>query len=339
MATPAGTTQKAWRVVRRGSPSQALKFQNDLPIPTPSPGSVLVKIQAAALNPVGYKLMKLLPNLIAGRPHVTEHDVAGVIANGNGTEFKEGDSVLGLVDNSKKQGALAQYAVIPAEGLVHIPPTLSLAQAAGLSLVGLTAVQGLVDILHIKAGQRIFINGGSSAVGALAIQIAKTEKCHVTTSCSGGKIEGVKSLGADEILDYTASPLWNQLSSATTPYQFDAIFDAVGTTALFTHSKAYLSPKGTYVSIVPEMNGVFGTLWGLFETSCRPTWLGGTPRTFKFFSMKPSKKNLQYLADLAREGKLTVPVDSEYAMEDTLKAYERLMTGHANGKVVVNITH
>jgi len=205
--------------------------------------------------------------------------------------------------------------------------------------VGLTAAEGLIDILHIKAGQRIFINGGSSAVGAMAIQVAKAEGCHVTASCSGRKTDTVKGFGADEIIDYTASPLWNQLSSATTPYQFDAIFDAIGTAALFTHSAAYLNPKGAYVSVGFEIDKIFTTIWNILQAQYRPALLGGTPRKYKFLFMTPSKKNLQYLADLASQGKLTVPVDSEYALEDALKAYERIMTGRANGKVVVNITH
>jgi NADPH:quinone reductase-like Zn-dependent oxidoreductase len=209
--------QRAWRLLKQGKPRQALSLQDDVAVPSKlAAGQVLVRIEAAALNPLllfygfveitlacsGYKMMELLPNFIANsRPHTSENDLAGTVVDGNGTEFKVGDKVFGIIPypNAGGQGALAEYAKVAASNLALVPPPLTTVQAAGLSLAGMTAYVSLVETGKIEAGQTVFINGGSSGTGSFAIQIAKAKGCKVIASCSGPNVDLVKSIGADEV--------------------------------------------------------------------------------------------------------------------------------------------
>jgi NADPH:quinone reductase-like Zn-dependent oxidoreductase len=168
--------------------------------------------------------MQLLPNWLAKRPHVAEHDFAGTIVDANGTQFAAGDEVYGWIQSRESnttircaaavqllkpapaglqlktsQGALAQYTHVPATHIVKRPQNVSALEAAGITLTVLTAYQGLIDIARIEPGQSVSINGGSSAVGTFAIQIAKAKGCTVIASCSAKNTELVKSFGADEV--------------------------------------------------------------------------------------------------------------------------------------------
>lgn len=218
------STQKAWIVERRGPPPKALVLHSDYPVPKSlKKDEVLVKIQAAALNPVGYKLMGLLPNFLAKRPIVAEHDFSGVIVDANGsTEFSVGDQVFGFVSVGKsefktirslviyhlnsidlsfktRQGSLAQYASVPTAYIVPRPANVSPLEAATFTLAAQTAYQALFDVAKLELGQTVFINGGSSAVGGFAIQLAKAKGLRVVASASGPNEELVKSFGADEV--------------------------------------------------------------------------------------------------------------------------------------------
>lgn len=211
-------TQQAWRIVRRGTPAHALVLE-DIPIPNKIPaGEVLVKIQAAALNPVyvlllpsslssnhgpsWFKLMKWLPNSFIKR--ISESDLAGEVVDPNGSEFQIGDQVFGFIDVGHafktRQGSMTSYAFVPANNLVHRPSNISPVEAAGLTLAGLTAYQGIFDFSQLEPGQTIFINGGSTAVGAFAIQFAKVKGCRVVASASGKNEKFVRDLGADEVI-------------------------------------------------------------------------------------------------------------------------------------------
>lgn len=157
----------------------------------------------------------------------------------------------------------------------------------------------LVDLGRIEQGQRVFINGGSTSVGAYAIQIAKAKGCRVVASCSGKNIDLVKSLGADEvrqllsrsqdngrrpvqIFDYTIAPLHLQLKNKPPSPKFDVFFECVGLPEphLYSNSMAYLAPNGTFVSVGPQPNSIgtfVSVLYTIFEAKMRPTWLGGVP--------------------------------------------------------------
>lgn len=151
----------------------------------------------------GYKLMKILPNFYARRPFVAENDFAGVVVDPGDSSFSVGDDVFGFISvelqRQTGQGALADYIRVPATYIVHRPPFVTPVQAAGVTLAGETAWQGLFDVGQLEEGQTVFVNGGSSAVGAYAIQIAKAKGAKVYASASGRNEEFVKNLGADVV--------------------------------------------------------------------------------------------------------------------------------------------
>ncbi|KAJ7336303.1 hypothetical protein DFH08DRAFT_878378 [Mycena albidolilacea] len=335
------STYSGWFVVQKGRPTDALQLKTGLPIPnTLRDGHVLVKVQAVALNPVGYKLMGAVPNFLARRPHVAEGDVAGLIVDPNGSEFNAGDRVFGTL----RHGSMAEYVVAPSSCLALIPANVSSVEAAGLGVVVATAYQGLVAKLKIESGQTVFINGGSSGVGLSAIQIAKSMGCKVVATASGKNKELLLSLGVDEFIDYTAAPLVEQLLAKPPSPKFHAILDAVGLTdpALYLNSASYLAPGGAYATAgdMPNtLSQLADVLRQLFEGFLRPTWLGGVPRKYIPFLINLGKEDLETVRDLVARGAVKPIVDSVYSFDrdGVLKAYEKMMSKRAVGKVVVKV--
>ncbi|EIW79204.1 NAD(P)-binding protein [Coniophora puteana RWD-64-598 SS2] len=342
--------QQAWRVVSRGHPSRALKLE-EIDVPKKlGKGEILVKVQAAALNPVGWKLMSYLPNFIARRPLVPEHDLAGIVVDPHDSDFHVGDEVFGWIPTniniSTGQGALSQYTRLPAINVLRRPDNVTPVEAAGIPLAAMTALQGLTDAAKLREGQTVFINGGSSSVGLFAVYIAKAMGAKVVASASGRNEDFVRSLGVDEFVDYTQVPLYQHLTSNPPAPKFDVIFDAVGLVdpSLYKHSESYLAPGGVYVSTGPTPDF---TSWGgssgmrnMLSTVlaiARPRWLGGVKRSWKLVTVTHKEKDLARLRDLLAEGKLKPIVDSVHEFPNALQAYERIMTSRATGKVVVKI--
>ncbi|KAJ7664257.1 NAD-P-binding protein [Mycena rosella] len=328
------TTYSAWVATRKGLPSTSLQLKT-FPIPTKLPkGHVLVRVQAIALNPFCYKMMAGLPNFATGRPHVAERDLAGVVVDPNGTEFAAGDAVFGTTALATL-GALAEYVVLASSSLVLRPPNVMPVEAAGLGIA--------ITDLKIKSGQTVFINGGSSGVGLAAVQIAKSRGCRVVATASGRNKDLLLSLGADEFIDYTRTPLVAQLSSRTSP-KFDGIFDAVGLTdpALYLNCGAYLAPGGRYISaggFPSTRKALGGMLRQVIEGNFRPTWLGGIAPKYIIVTCPLGKIDLEAVRALVAKGAVKPIVDSVFSFdrEGVMAAYEKLMTNHAVGKVVIEV--
>lgn len=345
------TTQKTWVVARQGKPSKALVFDEHATVPSQlKPGEVLVKVKAAALNPVGHQLMAKVPNVFVGRPFPAEHDFSGVIVAIHGdtkTEFLVGDGVFGFIEVAlqikTKQGALTQYTRVDASYLAPLPSNVSFVQAAGFTLAAETAWQGLFRVGKLESGQSVFINGGSSSVGGFAIQMAKAKGCKVIASASTKNAEYVKSLGADEFIDYTAGPLHQALIKIAPSPKVHLIFDAIGLSdpSLYANSRAYMVPNGLYVNVTPKpsftLRGIAEISSLIFRAYLHPRWLGGVPSGFKMVFIKHSRDDLYAIKDLIAEGKIKPTVDSVFAYEDTLKAYDRVMSQRARGKVVIRV--
>lgn len=253
--------------------------------------------------------MKLLPSLFARRPHIAEHDFAGVIVDSNGTHFKNGDEVFGWIPAGRLspmematlvldhpfsvlslktgQGALSQFIRVPADHIVSRPLNITSTQAAGVSLTGLTAYQALFHVAKLEADQTVFINGGSTAVGAFAVQLAKAVGARVTASASGKNEDFVRSLGADNFIDYTKVDLPKYLAEHPPAPKFNIIFDAVGSAdpTLYTLSEAYLAPSGVFVTTNPfPQNSSASQVWmfvKLIAAVITPHWLGGTKRQYR----------------------------------------------------------
>ncbi|KAF8968381.1 hypothetical protein BDZ97DRAFT_1916217 [Flammula alnicola] len=340
--------QRAWVNVRRGAPAQALTLKQDWPVPKNlAPREVLLKVQAAALNPVGYKLFKLLPDFIAGRPRVAEYDLSGVVVDANGTQFSNGDQVYGWVPSDQlrktNQGALAQYTKVSTDSIVPRPPNVTPTQAAGFTLAGQTAYAAIMNSIDLKPGQTVFVNGGSTAVGAFAIQLAKIRGAKVTASASGKNEEFVRKMGADEFVDYTKVSLPHYLVKNNSNAKFDYVLEAVGLSdpSLYTFSDAYLSPNGAFMTVGPqpknmsssELLNISKSMVAMF----RPKILGGNKARFINVFVRNNPDDNKEFQRYVAEGSLKPIVDSVYEFDDALKAYDRAMTGKATGKIVVKV--
>lgn len=347
MSIPAA--QKAWVAVRKGAPEQGLEFKADWPVQKKlSSGEVLVKVKAGALNPVGYKMLKLAPDWWMKRPHVVESDLAGTIVDSGDSNFTNGDEVFGwvaLLNRSPRQGALCEYAVTRATDIVLRPPNITPIQASGVCLVALTAIQAL-DEAKLEAGQTILINGASTSVGLYAAQIAKIIGAKVVGVASGRNEKLVREHGVDEFIDYTkVGPLHVHLSQNPPTVKYNVILEAVGIfdPSLYTHSKPYLAPNGIFVSVGPQPKFDLKSLWdGLRLASViLPSFMTGVKASYHITTLgdnqAKNQTNLSRMKAWLAEGKIKPPVDSVYAFEDALKAYERILTSRAAGKVVVKI--
>ncbi|GLB43433.1 putative zinc-binding dehydrogenase [Lyophyllum shimeji] len=336
-------TQQAWIEERRGPPAQSLRLRTDWPVPSDlQPGEVLIKVQAAAMNPGGYKMMKLLPNFARGRPLPAEMELSGVVVDGNGTEYSDGDQVFGFVTpelaKARKQGALCQYVRLPTSLILPRPPSVTPLEAAGICAVSITSYHALVELAQLEAGQTVLVYGGSSSVGIAAIQIAKALGAKVVASASGKNEAFVRGQGADEFIDYTKQPIHEYLKANPPSPKFHAIVDAIGLMdpSLYTSSPAYLAPNGIFISAgdLPSMS----QLWHfckLLAAIVWPRWLGGTPRKWRL--IRPTLGHMGDVQALVAKGSLKLPIDSVYDFEDVLSAYDRVVTGRATGKVVVKI--
>jgi NADPH:quinone reductase-like Zn-dependent oxidoreductase len=315
----------------------------ELPIPSPDSNQVLVRVHAAALNPVDYKFRQgiLRPIISPKLPVTLGNDFCGMVeAFGQGVaDLQVGQRVLGCV-GIDHVGTFAEYAVVPTDRLAAAPENLSDVQAAAVPLAGLTALQTLRDVLRVKPGQRVLISGGAGGVGTFAIQIAKILGVEVTTTASTKGRDLCLRLGADHVIDSHDADALAKLQD------FDAALDLVGgatTAAMF----GTLKKDATLVSIaaVPEPQTASEDLhagWGLrllfgaisLPLRARAKWHGVR---YRYYFMRPKSTDLQWLAEQCREGKLVPVIDREFPFADYAAAFEHLEHGHAKGKVVLKM--
>jgi NADPH:quinone reductase-like Zn-dependent oxidoreductase len=305
-----------------------------LPIPTIKQDEVLVESHVTALNPIDYKLLELglITRMVFSSP-TPGLEIYGRAAKvgSNVTSFREGDIVYGALGPGPKHGALAEYVPVPQRLLAKVPEGLKGDDMVSIATTGMTVYAGLQP--YAKPGNKVFINGGSGGTGVAAIQIAKILGYHVTVSCSAANFELVKSLGADAALDYTKAPITKQLKD--TGAMFDLILDNIGAPAnLYRASSAYLRPEGKFVQVGLNMNlGGAVQLLGNKLTS----FLGWGKRQYLFVEGNPRTAVFEQLAEWVQQGKLRAIVDSTWEFSEVPKAYERLKTGRAKGKVVVHV--
>jgi NADPH:quinone reductase-like Zn-dependent oxidoreductase len=289
--------------------------------PQPLPTEVLVRVKAAAINPVdvftreGKAYMRALY-----LPHIPGWDVSGVVeAVGYGvTRFKPGDEVFGMPWFPREAGGYAEYVSAPARHFALKPSSLSHDAAAGLPLAGLTSWQMLVDVARVKAGDRVLVNAGAGGAGHLAIQIAKARGAHVTATARREKHAFLRRLGADDVLDYTAA------DPAETIRDMDVVLEFVGGDTCLRLLKC-LRKDGLLVSAqaawAPTLQDEAARL------GVRASW----------FLVEPDGTGLEQLAELVGAGKLIVHVDRSYPLEEVQAAQEYVATRRAIGKVVLTI--
>lgn len=308
----------------------------DIEKPAPSDSQVLVKVEAASVNPLDWHFMEGKPYIVraagGGLRKPSEirlgTDYAGVVeAVGKSvTGFKAGDEVFGA-----RTGAFGEYVVVTyTRGIAMKPPKLSFAQAAAIPVAGLTALQAVRDIAKVHAGQRVLINGASGGVGTFMVQIAKAYGAIVTGVCSGKNVELVKSLGADVVIDYTK----DDYTKTTAPY--DIIIDNVGNRTLSENRHA-LTATGQYVQIGgggPNDNKWFGPLPRLAGALIYSKF---ARQRFAFFVSSTSQADLNALAGFVESGKMTPVVDRTYELTQLPDAITYSEGGHAKGKVIIAV--
>ncbi|MBD8069381.1 NADP-dependent oxidoreductase [Bacillus sp. PS06] len=313
-------------------------------MPTPDIGEyeVLAEIHAASINPVDFKIrdgkVKLLVNY--KMPLILGNDFAGIVAKVGAkvTRFKVGDEIYARPRKSKI-GTFAEYIAIHEDDIALKPKNLSFEEAASIPLVGLTSYQALTDIMQLQKGQKIFIQAGAGGVGTFAIQLAKIMGATVATTASEAGTNLVKSLGADEIINYKTEKFEEILKD------YDAVFDTLGGENL-ERSFQVLKSGGKMVSVSGLPNARFGKEYGsgwlktlLFSIATHNmTKLEKKHHVqYTFLFMKPSGEQLRIIADHIEAGKIKPIIDRVFPFEEAQQAMEYAETGRAKGKIIVKI--
>jgi NADPH:quinone reductase-like Zn-dependent oxidoreductase len=296
----------------------------ELPVPVPGAGQVRVRVRATSVNPIDWKQASGMfrPILSARFPaFIPGYDLAGEVdAVGPGvTGFVPGQRVHARLSGSAA-GASAEYALAGLDSLHHLPDSVEFAAGAGLPLAGMTALQGLRDVLGLPlsgASGRLLVVGASGGVGHLAVQLARQAGTHVTGVCSGKNAALVQRLGAHAVVDYTQAGAWNGIAP------FDAILDCVGVPV--GEFLGRLLPGGRFASCLPSP-AVFAhaALNPLRGKKVLPVLL------------KANAADLGVLDGLAEKGLLEVVVDSRFPAEQLAAAWARSRTGRAVGKIIVD---
>ncbi len=314
-----------------GSP-EVVRY-GDLVKPTPADDEVLVRVRAASVNPLDWHYVEGTPYLVRidggfGKPDNPRLgvDFAGTVeAVGKDVrQFKPGDAVFGA-----RTGAFAQYVSVREQRAIAAKPAnVSFEQAAAVPIAALTALQALRDKGHLKAGQKVLINGASGGVGTFAVQIAKSYGAEVTGVCSTKNVELVRSLGADHVIDYTHDDFTRGAE------RYDLIVDNVSTHSASDY-KRVLNPNGHYVMIGSATVGHwFGWLAVPLEAWILSPFMS---QKFEMMLAELNQKDLGVLGDLMQSGKVTAVVDRTYKLSDTAEALRYLEKGHARGKVVLTV--
>ena len=328
---------RAWQYSStRGGLEKNLKLNSSVPIPKPKPNQHLVQVIAIALNPIDYKPAEIpgVGRLAISKPATPGLDFAGTIVKpASGSSLKAGQLVFGCCGSSPLAGgALAEFSVSGSNVTVALPEDVKPIDAATIGVAGLTAYQSIVP--HVKKGDKLFINGGSGGTGAFGIQFAKAVGCHVTTSCSTKNVELCKTLGADKVIDYTQGSVLKALK--TSGYKFDHVVDNVGTTKELTwQCHEFLKSGSVYVLVGGEPS--LGLLGDMMKRALIPGFLGGIKGKVVGFFPQQKAKDLEQIADWMSAGKVKAVIDQKFLFEEAPKAFEKLRTGRARGKIVIDV--
>ncbi|KAK5048329.1 hypothetical protein LTR84_005999 [Exophiala bonariae] len=351
------TTMRAWQFsTTRGGIEKNLRLNESAPVPAHDAHAlghdkVLVKIIAAGINPVDYKLAELpiIGRFLYRKNATPGSDFAGVIAAatpavapGQRNGFREGQLVFGRLSQPVPHGTFEEYVVLKSADIAHVPEGVDPVDAAGVGVAGLTAYQCIQPFVRAGRGDRVFINGGSGGTGVWGIQIAKALGCHVTTSCSGTNAEFCKSLGADEVIDYRSTNIVDALKksvSGADGQKFALAVDNVGGQGeLYWQSHHYLSPGARYIQIGAEPG--LGPVLDLVMKLTWPGFLGGGKRKFEMLTTKNNTEQMEEIGKLLQQRRVKAVFHdgTVLSMEDGALAFAKLKTHRAKGKIVIKVS-
>jgi NADPH:quinone reductase-like Zn-dependent oxidoreductase len=299
--------------------------------PTPNENQVLIKVIAAAANPLDWHGMRgepIIARLGGGLRKPKDPrlgaDIAGRVeaVGRNVTEFKTGDEVFGTVG----AGGFAEYVCTREKNLALKPGNISFEAAAAAPVVGLTAIQGMRDTGQIQPNEKVLVNGAAGGIGTFAVQLAKSYGTEVTGVCSTRNQDLVRSIGADYLVDYTREDF------TRTGQQYDLIFCTIGNRSVFDYRRA-LSPKGRCVIAgFTSMARLFGHMILGPLASKR-----GDRKVGMMGVSNANKEDLLFIKELLETGKVVSIIDRRYPLNETAEAIRYLETLHARGKVIINV--
>jgi 2-desacetyl-2-hydroxyethyl bacteriochlorophyllide A dehydrogenase len=304
--------------------------------PVPKEDEVLIKIHATTVTTSDCNMRDLtfVPKLfhlpmrmqfgfLKPKINILGFDLAGdVEAVGKDvTRFKIGDQVFGTTEPA--YGAHAEYICLPEDGVLAMKPAnMTYEEAATIPVIANTALHFIRDMGNIQAGQKVLINGASGGIGTFAVQLAKYYGAEVTGVCSTTNLEMVKSLGADQVIDYTKEDF------TKTGQTYDVIFDAVGKSS-FSRCKSSLKKNGIYLVTLPKLAVLLQMLW-TSKIGSKKVKMEGAPAKVE---------NLLFLKELIEAGKLKTVIDRRYTLEQTAEAFRYVEKGHKKGNVVITVVH
>ncbi|MBA3822568.1 MAG: NAD(P)-dependent alcohol dehydrogenase [Ktedonobacterales bacterium] len=318
---------KAIIYTRYGSPDVLQLAEADKPLPQAN--QVLIKVHAASANPVDWHSMRGAPFMVRmsdGWRHPKDGrigvDLAGVVeaVGDTVTQFHPGDAVFG-----RGTGSFAEYVCARVTSVAPKPAALSFEAAAAVPIAALTALQGLQDAGQVQTGQQVLINGASGGVGTFAVQIAKALGAHVTGVSSTGNIELVRSIGADQVIDYT------QADFTRSGQHYDVIFDTVGACSIAAYQRA-LRPQGIALVV-----GFSSTPKLLNHMILGPMRSRSGKQQIRMFMAQPNQQHLLRIKELLEASKVVPVIDRRYPLAETPEAIRYLEAGHARGKVVITV--
>ena len=282
--------------------------------PAPQAGEVLVKVQTAGVNPVDWKIRSGAGERLGLKlPIILGGEIAGIIEEigDDVKDFREGDAVYGMV----KTGGFAEYIVAKASDIAVKPENISFEHAAAIPLGGLTAWQAIFDTANLASGQKIFLTNASGGVGSLAVQFAKARGAYVIAMASGRNEDFVKSLGADEFIDYTKQNFEEVVS------EMDIVFDTVGGET-FERAFQTLKKGGFLVTLVAFPDEEKAREFGIKAARV---------------NCQPNAHELNEISELVESGKLKARIATVLPLAEVKKAFDLSESGHADGKIVLRI--
>ena len=314
----------------------------EVPRPTLKPDELLVQVHAAGINPIDNMIPTGLFKAVVKfeLPATLGSDLAGVVTEVGSrvTRFKPGDAVFASIFDTGT-GAIAEFAVVPESAAALKPDNLDFVQAAAIPMVGLTSWQALKERVNLRAGQKVFIPAGSGGIGTFAIQLAKQMGAKVGTTTSTGNVDLVRSLGADEVVDYKKEEFENVLRG------YDAVLGTVRGEAL-EKAVGILKPRGTMVSLVGPLDAAFArarrlnfVLTFVFGMMSRKIKRLAKKQdvTYSFLFAHPDGGQLAQIGELLKEERIQPVVDKVFSFEQAKEALVYLAQGRAKGKVVIKL--
>ena len=328
MSRTHGRLMKAVVYRKYGSPD-VLELE-DVKKPTPTDDEILIKVHAVSINGsdreglVGKPLYARIGGLLKPSHQILGSDIAGRVefAGKNVKEFKPGDEVFGEIPGYR--GGFAEYVCTSGRTMAPKPASMTFEEAAAIPQAGVIALQGIHEKGRVQPGQKVLINGAGGGVGSFAVQLAKVHGAEVTGVDNSGKLDFMRSLGADHVIDYTREDFTRSGN------QYDLVLDVIAHRSVFAYKRA-LVPNGTYFF-------VGGSVGVLLQILVFGPWISRTAgKNIRFLAIPQNRKDLISITGICETGKVLPVIDRRYSLSEVPEALRYVAEGRAKGKVVISL--